>query len=192
METTEEKVLASAVKCFTRRGFAKTSIDSIAAGAGVAKGTVYLHCESKQDLFYRSVHRELRRWVAELSTRIEPRRPADALMMEIGASDAAFLERRPLVRDLLFGMYHGQIPEMAEQFEELRALGLRHVVELLELGIRQGIFAADLDVHATARVLQDMQIAGTLLGHRTGLDAAEVRRRQVAAFRLVMEGLRAR
>jgi TetR/AcrR family fatty acid metabolism transcriptional regulator len=189
---TQEKVLRSATACFGHAGYAKTSIDTIAERAGVAKGTVYLYCKSKQDLFYQAVHRELRAWVAELSKHIDPRRPADELMMEMGASDAAFVERRALVRDLLYGMYHGQIPAMAAQFEELRALGLQHVIELLELGIRQGRFAADLDVEATARVLQDLQISGSLLVHRTGLPLPEVRRRQIAAFRLVMDGLRSR
>src|SRR5687767_5115358 len=96
--TTQEKVLDSAATCFARQGYAKTSIDDVAARAGVGKGTVYLYCKSKQDLFYQSVHRELRQWVADLSNIIDHRRPADELMLEMGASDAAFLERRPLVR----------------------------------------------------------------------------------------------
>lgn len=190
--STKQRVLASAAECFSERGYAKTSIDSIAERAQVGKGTVYLYCESKQDLLYQSVHQELRTWVAELSSRIDPRRPADELMMEMGAVDAAYLEKRPLVRDLLFGMFHGQIPAMATQFEELREIGCKHVRELIELGIRQKVFAAGVDVEATARVLQDMQIAGTLLGHRTNLPVAEIRRQQIAAFQLVMNGLRAR
>ncbi len=193
---TQEKVLGSAAACFGRGGYAKTSIDTIAERAGVAKGTVYLYCKSKQDLFYQSVHRELRQWVADLSKQIDPRRRADELMMEMGASDAAFMQKRPLVQDLLFGMFHGQLPEMAPQFEELRELGIKHVIELITLGIRQKIFDPDIDVEATARVLQDMQIAGTLLGRRTGLPTREampeVRRQQLAAFRLVMNGLRVR
>ncbi len=189
---TRRRVLTAAAACFGKRGYSKTSIDSIAARAEVAKGTVYLYCTSKQDLMYQSVHQELRQWVADLSRMIDPRLPADELMLDIGAADAAFLEERPLVRDLLFGMYHRQLPDMAAHFEELRDIGIRPVKELLELGVRQGIFAPDVDVEATARVLQDMQIAGSLLGHRTGLGTPEVRRQQLAAFRLVMNGLRAR
>ena len=86
----------------------------------------------------------------------------------------------------------GLLPDWADRFEELRALGQKHVVEVLELGIRQGVFAPDLDVAATARVLQDMQVAGTLLGHRTKASHAEVRRQQLAAVRLVMKGLEVR
>ena len=190
--STQEKILDSAAACFGRWGYRKTSIDTVAEHAGVGKGTVYLYCESKQDLFYQSVHRELRQWIADLSKKIDPRRRADQLMVEIAALDLAFVERHPLVRDLLFGMFHGLLPEWAARFEELTELGQRHVRELIELGIRQGVFDADLDVDATARVLQDMQISGALLSHRTKRPASEVRRQQLAAVRLVMHGLKAR
>jgi len=190
--STQDKILDSAAECFGRFGYKKTSIERVAEHAGVGKGTVYLYCESKEDLFYQSVHRELRQWISDLSKKIDPRRPADQLMVELAALDLEFVERRPLVKDLLFGMFHGLLPEWAERFEELRKLGQRHVVELLELGIRQKVFAAEIDVEATARVLQDMQISGALLSHRTRQPASEVRRQQLAAVRLVMRGLKAR
>lgn len=189
---TQERILRSAAECFTRWGYKKTSIDAVAERAGVGKGTVYLYCDSKEDLFYQCVHRELRQWIADLSKKIDPRRPANELMLEMAAADLDFVEKRPLVRDLLFGMFHGLLPNWADRFEELRTLGQRHVVEVLNLGIRQGVFDADLDVEATARVLQDMQIAGTLLGHRTRRSEHDIRREQVAAVRLVMKGLEAR
>src|SRR5262249_55894182 len=152
----------------------------------VAKGTVYLYCASKEDLFFQAVHHELRQWIDGLSKKIDPRRPANELMVDVAASNLDFVEKHPLVRDLLFGMHHGLLPEWADRFEDLRTLGQKHVVEILELGIRQGVFAKDLDVKPTARILQEMQIAGTLLGSRTNASPAEVRRQQRAAVRLVM------
>jgi AcrR family transcriptional regulator len=191
-QETHRRIIDSAAECFSRWGYKRTSIDSIAERAGVAKGTVYLYCESKEDLFYQSVHRELRQWIADLSRKIDPRRRADELMLEIAESDRDFVERRPLDRDLLFGMFHFQLPAWAERFEELRGMGQRHVVEILQLGIRQGVFQKDLDVEPTARVLQEMQIAGALLGHREKRSLDDVRRQQLAAVRLVMQGLMAR
>jgi AcrR family transcriptional regulator len=189
---TREAILDAAVSCFAERGYKKASIDAIAEQAGVGKGTVYLYCESKQDLFYQSVHRELRDWVGEVSRMIDPRVRADQLMLHIGMADVEFLEKRPLVRELLFGAYHGLLPEWSARFEELRALGQRAIRELIELGIKQGIFAADLDVEATARILQDMQLSANLLARRTGEDLVSVRRHQRAALRLVMQGLMTR
>ena len=167
-------------------------MDDIAVDARVAKGTVYLYCENKQDLFYRTVERELRSWIEELSSLIDPERPADEILTEMAQRDAAFVEQRPLVAHLLMGMLDDELPAIGPQFAELRKIGLRHVVRTLELGVRQGIFAADLDVPATARVLQEMQLSGALLQHRSGLPVRQVRRQQAAALRLVLHGLERR
>jgi TetR/AcrR family fatty acid metabolism transcriptional regulator len=190
--TTEDAVLDSAGRCFARYGFKKTSMENVATEARVAKGTVYLYCDSKQDLFYRAVERELRAWIHDLSSCIDPDRPANEILFEMARLDAAFVEDRPLVADLLSGMVDGDLPSYRERFSGLRDVGRQHVVKVLELGVRQGVFADDLDVRATARVLQEMQITGALLRHRNELPLAQIRRQQAAAMRLVLRGLEAR
>jgi AcrR family transcriptional regulator len=191
-QTTQNAVLESANRCFARYGYKKTSIDAVAAEAHVAKGTVYLYCESKQDLFYLTVERELRAWVDDLSALIDPNRPANEILAEMARRDAAFVEERPLVADLLSGMLDGEVPASGSRFAELRKSGLEHVVAVLQLGIRQRVFAADLDVQATARILQEMQLSGALLRHRGEVPLRQVRRQQAAALRLVLHGLERR
>lgn len=48
---TQGAILASARRLFAERGFEATSIDEIAGAAGVAKGAVYHHFNSKEALF---------------------------------------------------------------------------------------------------------------------------------------------
>src|SRR6266511_3679956 len=49
-----EQILAAATAAFARTGFAATSLEDIAAEAGVTRAILYRHFESKADL-YRSV-----------------------------------------------------------------------------------------------------------------------------------------
>lgn len=56
--TTRRALLDSATKLFAEEGYARTSLDEIAAGARVTKGALYGHFGSKQDLF-RAVLQEL-------------------------------------------------------------------------------------------------------------------------------------
>lgn len=44
-------ILKTGIRLFLRNGYAKTSMDAIALGAGVTKQTVYAHCHSKDALF---------------------------------------------------------------------------------------------------------------------------------------------
>ena len=47
-----EKIVQSAVDCFSKYGFDRTRMDDIAQTANMSKGTVYLYFKSKEDLFY--------------------------------------------------------------------------------------------------------------------------------------------
>jgi AcrR family transcriptional regulator len=48
---TARAILDAALGAFSRYGFRRASVDDVARAAGVAKGTVYLHFESKEALF---------------------------------------------------------------------------------------------------------------------------------------------
>jgi AcrR family transcriptional regulator len=49
-ETTRQRVIDAAYECFWRAGYTRTSLDTIAARAGVTKRTVYSYFRSKDDL----------------------------------------------------------------------------------------------------------------------------------------------
>ena len=185
----KECILVEAARAFARFGFKKASIDEIAREAGVGKGTVYLAAESKEDLFYQVLHREMRAWQAECSKVIDPRVPADQLLVKLLQTAKRYLDERPLVRDLLFGETTRALPSWRGRFEELRALGRTNVAEVLRIGIRQGIFQSALDVDAAAGVLQDFHISGQVL---YGRDPEGFAARQTTGIGIVLDGLRAR
>ena len=181
-------ILIAAAKAFARRGFRKASVDEIAKSAGVAKGTVYLACESKEDLFYQAVHREIREWTANAARLIDPRKPADELLLVVATASLQDIAGRPLVRELFEGKHSELLPRWMPQFEELRILGRKNVVEILELGITQGRFRKGLDVNEVATLLQDLNMS-TLIFQRFRPDF-DFARRLRAGLDLVLNGLR--
>ncbi len=58
-DKTREKILEVADKLFGKFGFHKTSMDEIAKTARKAKGSLYYHFKSKEDLFREVVAREI-------------------------------------------------------------------------------------------------------------------------------------
>lgn len=188
IEAKREQILSAAAKVFAQYGYRKTSVDDVAKAAGVARGTVYLKSESKEDLFYQTVHREVRAWMAEIARDIDPNVPADVLLATLASKAAGYLEARPLVRDLLFDKYSEALPALTDRLQELRLLGAGTIAEVLRLGIRQGLFRSELDVEAVSRVLQDLQLPAYVLAGR--VPPAELERRQVAALDLVLNGLK--
>ncbi len=188
----KDLILEEAGKLFTRHGYKKVTIDEVAQGAGVAKGTVYLACDSKEDLFYQVLHRELRAWTAAVARTMDVRQPADQLLGAMLETSTGFLETHPLVRDLMFGRTYQLLPDWAARLQELRALGFTNIVEALKLGIRQGIFRENVDVDMVASLLQDL-VYSAYLFHSQGTGRSEqLKARRAAGLDLVLNGLRKR
>jgi len=53
-----ERILDAAVELMVRWGYSKTTIDDVAKQAGVAKGTIYLHWKTREELFRAVMTRE--------------------------------------------------------------------------------------------------------------------------------------
>ena len=51
MNKTKRKIFETSMKLFAEKGYENTSIEEITATVGVAKGTLYYHFASKEEIF---------------------------------------------------------------------------------------------------------------------------------------------
>ena len=51
MNKTKRKIFETSLKLFSEKGYDATSIEEITATVGVAKGTLYYHFSSKEEIF---------------------------------------------------------------------------------------------------------------------------------------------
>lgn len=101
-----DRLLGAATAAFVERGYADVTVGEVAAEAGLAKGTVYRHYSSKEDVFHAAVEAAVERVLAEF----EAGRPAGGTLPV--AEAAARLAPRlqpllPMVLDLLSGALRG-------------------------------------------------------------------------------------
>ena len=69
-EERADRILDAAAELILRWGYKKTTIDDIARQARVAKGTIYLHWKTREDLFMALIIREDLRFADDLKQRI--------------------------------------------------------------------------------------------------------------------------
>jgi AcrR family transcriptional regulator len=62
-----ERIIQSAVECFSKYGLDRTRMDDVAQKADLSKGTLYLYFKSKEDLFYVICENNLRILKEQLS-----------------------------------------------------------------------------------------------------------------------------
>ena len=79
-EARPEELIAAALTVFGERGFRQTTLEEVAARAGVSKGTVYLYFSSKDDLFRAVVTQKV---VALLEPAEEMARTHDGLASDL-------------------------------------------------------------------------------------------------------------
>ncbi len=67
----QERIEGAATELFERYGYDKTTVSDIAEAAGVSKGAIYLHFDSKAELFEGLLIAELRRYMDRLVGLVE-------------------------------------------------------------------------------------------------------------------------
>lgn len=149
-----ERILAAAEQLFAAQGFAKTTVDEIAARAGVSKGLVYDHYTSKEDLLGAVWARQVEAWMAATDSRVKYSEGAvaDAIGEVMGVS-LRHARDNPLLRRILMqdpGSLIGHGPREVNAFGRFYRESLEPV---LRHGVASGELRADLDVEHTAELI---------------------------------------
>jgi AcrR family transcriptional regulator len=96
-QTRAERILDVAAELLLRWGYNRVTIDDLAAQVGVGKGTIYLHWNTREELFYAVIARE---YIAATDEVLTPMRRDPAAVLPHRLMRAYFLVtmRRPLIR----------------------------------------------------------------------------------------------
>jgi AcrR family transcriptional regulator len=191
------RILETATTLFTQQGYRKTSVEDVAEAAGIGKGTVYLHFQTKVDLLVAAIAREKQHYFSRMSPVLEGDLDAEQRLRKWLAMVLVLPNEMPLISRLMSGD-----KEMAAVFadlpEELLAEGEQNKVDFLggmiaevaaghrwnELELRdradvlngliyfaplltQGHVRSNLSVERFATILSDLVIDG-LVAHAGG------------------------
>ena len=136
------EILAAALALFAERGFAATRLDDVAQRAGIAKGTIYLYFQTKEDLFRAVVRHDLIPAIARLEETARAHRGpiAELVRTLIGAiaaqgdSEIAAIPRLVLAEA-------GNFPTLARFYaEEVAGRGLALLAGVIARGVASGEF----------------------------------------------------
>jgi TetR/AcrR family transcriptional regulator, transcriptional repressor for nem operon len=143
-ERTRERLLQAAFREVYRSGFQSASLDTILAAAGVTKGALYYHFDSKEALGYAVVEEVIAPDVREMWLRPLPRGkdPVDAL---IGIVSSYFRSARGCTG-------RGQLNNLAQEMSPLDA-GFRKRLAMVFHAWREGVADAlrEGQIHGSVR-----------------------------------------
>lgn len=184
------ELLATAAEVFAARGYSATTVREVADAAGILGGSLYYHFDSKESMADEILSTFLTEMWASydrvLAAGLGARETLEALVV---ASFASIDRHRPAVvmyqnesRLLAEGPRFAYLIESRRRFEEMW-------LSLLERGVREGAFRADLDTALVYRFIRDtVWVAATWYRKGGRLTAGEIARQYLA---MVLEGIQA-
>lgn len=154
---TREAIVTAALACFQRHGLSQSTLDQIAAEAGVTKGAIYYHFSNKREIF-----RALRQQVslplldrADTTLLHGPDAPGLERVGRFVAATLSLLEDDRRTREALGVMLFKceYVESMAEELDDGRR-NTRRLAEALQAAYadaqREGTLRADLDPRVAA------------------------------------------
>jgi AcrR family transcriptional regulator len=153
LEPTERQVRAArildvAADLLLRHGYRRVTIDDVARGAGIGKGTVYLHWRTREELFSAVFEREVREAVGDLLQALQQDR-STALLHRLARAYFLAIMDRPLLRGFVLADADllGKLARSGGAREDRHQLMGHRYFELLA---EHGLLHADLTPEAAA------------------------------------------
>jgi AcrR family transcriptional regulator len=147
------RILDAAAALILRWGYNKTTIDDIARQAGVAKGTIYLHWKTREELFAALMKREKLDLGKEIQ-RLIAADPAGATLRGMFKHSMLAMIKRPLMKavflrdmDILGKLAQSQ---QSDESHQERLAGFNAYLESLR---EHGLVRTDLSLRAQAYII---------------------------------------
>ncbi|MCB5252007.1 MAG: TetR/AcrR family transcriptional regulator [Candidatus Cloacimonadaceae bacterium] len=154
-------ILDIATRIFSRYGYNKTSLDEIAAEAGIAKGTVYYYFPSKEELFINVVEIQVKELVDTIRGRV---REVDGfenkLRTLVQEPIRHIYENMPIWMDGLKSIPFSGQDRFLNFRRANRQATLDLMAEIMEVGKKEGVIDPDLHTEDTVRVISDWILMG--------------------------------
>lgn len=139
-----QAILDAAKNLFLRNGYATTSMDAVAAEAGVSKLTVYSHFNDKETLFSAAVVARCEEQLSELFFEIPHGTPVEAMLTNIGLGFYALINSPDsLELHRLMVALGNQDPKLAQIFFEA---GPQRILQEMERFLTQIDKAGSLSI----------------------------------------------
>jgi AcrR family transcriptional regulator len=169
-EQTEAEILRAARVCFSKRGYARTSVAQIAREAGVTSRAIYHYVDSKPELFVRAALAAHVRVADEIRGHLASGRGAQGAQDTLGRWIAAFMalfEQDPsLVQFLSLVVVEAERnPELAQALPR-EDVGISAVTRwLVDQAVAHGELAPGVDPAGAVTLLEVFGAGLTLLAH---------------------------
>jgi TetR/AcrR family transcriptional regulator, repressor for uid operon len=150
-----DQILAAARSCFIDRGYHPTRMEDIASAAGLSKGGVYFHFQSKQEVFDALVQEEFDRSMNVLKMVSEGESPVAEKMQVLAKHYLEYFSSAPDAPRFFVVMGEMGLRDeaLAKRLLEMQSAYIEQIAKLVDQGITEG-FLRPVDSKIVASLLK--------------------------------------
>ncbi len=167
-----ERILTAALRLFAHEPYQGVTMDRVAQGANVAKGTLYLYFPSKESLYLGILTEGMEAATRNYQTNVDPKADVRERLLRAIALSVEFYDQR---RDFL-RLFATEEPRLAEArsriLDEWRDRGQRFFSSLIQEGMHTGAFVKGDPRLATLMILGS--IRSVLLYYGSGRPVSQL------------------
>lgn len=149
--TPRESILRAATTLFGERGFPATSMRDIAREVGMLAGSLYAHIDGKETLLLEIIEQGISEYIDGASQSLAGTAGSEARLRAMIRSHLDVVARGPRTTKIVFHQwrYLGEenralVRKRRDEYEDL-------FVQVMQTGVDDGTFAADLEVRTAVR-----------------------------------------
>lgn len=157
-EQKRDLIVAAAAKAFGARGYAATTMDAVAEGAGIAKGSLYNYFESKENLFKEVFVSALAAGEQETDRLLAEESPASEKLVKMMDYWAGQLDHYKRIGALVLEAWAAvarddEESELSRAINEAYTRGRDNVLAIVTQGVKEGEFNASVNPDRAASLI---------------------------------------
>jgi AcrR family transcriptional regulator len=150
-----DRILDTAFELFAQYGFLKTTVEEIAAGSHVGKGTIYSYFESKEDILTAVVDREMTQGFQAISKAMYKEQRADGKLRALLETTFDYFHKNPMISKVMPMDQGIALSVIKERNKAYQRMSIASIQALLEHGHNEGVFRK-VDFYDTAYTIDSL------------------------------------
>lgn len=160
-EFAKENIHNAVLELIGEKGVQDLTVANVAKKAGIAKGTIYLYFEDKEDLICSTIETSLQPLFSHHLEILESDIPPNEKLVEYATFSMEFFDKyRSTFRALLYNQHQVHVHKeryIDDKYQQIRD----HLTDVIRDGVNQGIFR-DIDPFIGANIFMESTIAVTV------------------------------
>ncbi|MET8181538.1 TetR/AcrR family transcriptional regulator [Streptomyces sp. NPDC005336] len=151
LESPREVILRVATSLFGERGFPATSMRDIAGEVGILAGSLYAHIDGKETLLLEIIEQGIAEYIDEATRALAGNDDSEARLRALIRAHLDVVVRGPRTTKIVFHQWRylgeqnrAHVRRRRHEYEDI-------FIQVVQAGVDDGSFAADLDVRTAVR-----------------------------------------